>query len=367
MPAGNTQIVTLHSALNFGAALQAYALRRAIADTGARADIIDYGPRVPDHAHYVSGRTLTKPAKFALYALQLGGRREQARRFREFQKAHLSLTHPYPDLATLKAVNIEADILMCGSDQIWNPRLPFDPVFFLQFGDPRCRRIAYAPSFGIPEVAPHFLPELRDYLASFNVLSCREQSGAILMEHLTGRQVFHAVDPTLLLEASAWQELAAQAGKIKLPADYILVYGLQDSPYLAEAVLKARKETGLPVVTLSAGLQRPKHLFHHLVRSAGPLEFLSLMLRARMVVTNSMHGTIFSLIFEKPAIFPRHTTSSERINDLFARLGISHARPIISMPSPESAQLRPMREKLASASRQFLHDAIHGDANSAVR
>jgi len=360
-------VATLHRALNFGAALQAYALQSSIAEVVGHAGIIDYGPVVPDHAHYTSGRALTKPAKLFLYALQIGEWRKRARRFHAFQKARLSLTERYPDLAALQAADLAADALICGSDQIWNPRLPFDPVFFLQFGSSSCRRIAYAPSFGTPEVAPHLLPRLRDYLSAFDALSCREKSGADLMENLTGREVFHAVDPTLFLEASAWKELAAQAETIKVPEDYILVYGLEDSPVLAEAVLMAQRETKLPIVTLSVDLRRPRHPYSHLVRSAGPLEFLSLLLHARSVVTNSMHGTIFSLIFEKPALFPRHETSGERIKDLFARLDIPNNSPIVSVSVQDATRMRSLRQKLAAASRRFLEEALNGHATPAGR
>jgi hypothetical protein len=360
-------VATLHRALNFGAALQAYALQRSILEIGGRSNIIDFGPVVPDYAYHTSGRTLIKPAKLAFYILQLREWRCRARRFYAFQKARMSLTDHYPDLAALQAADLAADALICGSDQIWNPRLPFDPVFFLQFGSASCRRIAYAPSFGTPEVAPHLLPQLRDYLGAFDALSCREKSGVDLMENLTGREVFHAVDPTLLLEASAWKELALQAETIKLPEHYILVYALEDSPVLAEAVLIAQKETKLPIVTLSVALRRPGHHYNHLVRSAGPLEFLSLLLHARTVITNSMHGTMFSLIFEKRALFPRHMTSGERIRDLFARLNTPNNNPIVSLSEQDSTRLRPLRQKLATASRCFLAGALHGRAIPAGR
>ncbi len=365
MPQSTASIITLSSAINFGAALQAYALRRAIAETRTRSDIIDYGPKVPDHAHYVSGRTLTKPAKFALYALQLRERREQARRFNEFQKNLLSLSRPYPDLSSLQELTNESDVLVCGSDQIWNPRLPFDPVYFLQFGSQSCRRVAYAPSFGTPDVQPHLFSELQKYLGLIDILSCREKSGVDLMEKLTGRQVFHAVDPTLLLESDKWKDLASKAEQTNIPEKYILVYSLQDSSLLADAVNMAHRKSNLPIVAISAGLRRPNHRFNHLVRSAGPLEFLSLIMKADTVVTNSMHGTIFSLIFEKPAFFPQHTTSGERVKDLLSRLGIMNNMPIVTVSERESAQLRPVRDSLAAASLRFLQEAVGGHLGQA--
>lgn len=362
MSLSRTGIVTLHKALNFGAVLQAYALQRTVNEISTPASIVDYGPSVPDYLNYIHGPPVKKAPKLALYWLHSKEWKTRAQRFDSFTKSYLELTESFRSYSSLCKASLDLNHLVCGSDQIWNPRLPFDPVYFLQFGDSDVSRIAYAPSFGVDRMPPAQSAQLSKLLSSFQWLSCRELSGVRIIEAATGRKAFHTVDPTLLVTANHWRTMAQKAVPIILPKSYILVYSLQDADHLVAAVEKVRRYTGLPVVALSSDLRRPRYTYDSIIRAGGPLEFLSLISQARHIVTNSLHGTIFSLIFEKAASFPVNTASSLRSSDLWQRLSISpdcaHFPVRETFLEEDYSKISPRIREMASESHAFLRVAL---------
>ena len=128
---------------------------------------------------------------------------------------HLTISsRRYQSLEELRAAELPYDLLLSGSDQIWNPKIfpdgRFDPVFFGAFS-PR-RKIAYAPSFGIPRIPDGMEAELRGYLDDFSHLSARERQGQAILRDITGRDAPTVLDPTLLLTCRDWEAAAADGG-----------------------------------------------------------------------------------------------------------------------------------------------------------
>lgn len=291
-------LVTFYHIHHYGALLQAAATERAVESLGAQCEIIDYFVN-QDNSLFRRPTGLGSTAADVHTALHYKALSTRYRRFEEFAARHLRISgHRFESLEELKAAELPYDVILAGSDQIWNPKIfpggHFDPVFFGTFS--QRRKIAYAPSFGVPHIPEGMEDELRGYLSQFSHISVRERQGRRIVEALTGKAVPVVLDPTLLLTAEQWGAMAADPG---LSGGYILCYCISRPGALAPYIHQLAKETGLPVVQL-CGIRQKVHPKALCVLDAGPSEFLGLFRNASYVCTNSFHGTVFSIQFQKP-------------------------------------------------------------------
>ena len=235
-------LLTFYHLHHYGAVLQAAATQRALASLGWDCEIIDYfvnqdirilkPPTTPGRAASDAYNTLHYPAL-----------KRRWQRFEAFSRDHLNLTpRRYQSREELCAASLPYDLLVSGSDQIWNPTIfpdqRFDPVFFGAFSP--LRKIAYAPSFGTAHLPEGMEEELKAYLAGFSHLSVREAAGRDIIRDAAEREAEVVLDPTLLLTAEDWAALAAER---TVRGEYILCYCISRSgalePYirrLAEAL-----------------------------------------------------------------------------------------------------------------------------------
>ena len=320
-----TGLVTFYHIHHYGALLQACATERAVARLGSECEIIDYYVN-QDNRLFQRPTGIGSAAHDAHTALHYGPLKTRYDRFEEFSRTCLSISsHHYESLEELRGADLPYDVILSGSDQIWNPKIfpdgKFDPVFFGAFSSKR--KIAYAPSFGIPHVPESMEEELRGYLGSFSHLSVRERQGERIVEEVLGRKVPVVLDPTLLLTAQEWGEMAHFQGK----PGYILCYCISDPAPLTPYIHRLAEETGLPVVQL-CGMRRSVFPRAKQVLDAGPAEFLGWFQNASYVCTNSFHGTVFSVQFQKPfftAVAPSEMAEPEssRTFSLLSRLGLT--------------------------------------------
>ena len=319
-------LVTFYHIHHYGALLQAAATLRAVKALGWDCEIVDYYVN-QDNCLFHPPSSPGRAAADAHTALHYPALRQRQQRFDSFARRNLQLTpRRFLSLDELRCAGPSYDLLISGSDQIWNPSIfpdkHFDPVFFGAFSD--CRKIAYAPSFGIPHVPEGMEGELRDYLAAFSHLSVREEQGREIVRQITGRPATVALDPTLLLTAGDWS--AAAAPEAGIPSQYILCYCVSKPGALTPYIQRLSEKTGLPVVQL-CGARRPACPKAKLVLDAGPAEFLWLFQHAAYVCTNSFHGTVFSVQFQRPffsAVAPAELAEPERSRtfSLLRRLGL---------------------------------------------
>ena len=250
-----TGLLTFYHIHHYGAMLQAYATERAVASLGSECEIIDYYVN-QDNTLFQRPTGLGSAAHDAHTALHYGPLKARYERFEAFSRENLN------------------DVLLSGSDQIWNPKIfpdgRFDPVFFGAFSHKR--KIAYAPSFGIPRIPDGMEEELRTYLESFSHLSVRERQGQGIVRDITGKDVPVVLDPTLLLERTDWAAAARDGGAGR---GYILCYCISRPDALAPYIRRLAEETGLPVVQL-CGVRQKVHPKARCILSAGPAEFLGL-------------------------------------------------------------------------------------------
>ena len=327
-------LVTFYHIHHYGALLQACATERAVEALGGQCEIIDYYVN-QNNALFQRPTGLGTAAHDAHTALHYGPLKARYSRFEAFAREHLRISpHRFDSLEELRSAELPYDVILSGSDQIWNPKIfpdgRFDPVFFGAFTDRR--KIAYAPSFGIPRIPEEMEEELRGYLDQFSHLSVREQQGQRIVRDLTGREVPVVLDPTLLLTAQQWKAMASDhlfAGHGALtPGGYLLCYCISRPGALEPYIRRLAAQTGLPVVQL-CGIRQKVHPKARCVLDAGPAEFLSLFANAAAVCTNSFHGTVFSLQFQVPfftAVSPAELAAPEssRTFSLLSRLGLQN-------------------------------------------
>ena len=319
-------LVTFYHIHHYGALLQAAATERAVESLGGACEIIDYYVN-QNNDLFRKPTGVGSAAADVHTALHYKALRDRYQRFERFSKDHLRISgHRFESLEELRSAELPYDLILSGSDQIWNPKIfpdgRFDPVFFGAFSTRR--KIAYAPSFGVPHIPEGMEEELRSYLESFSHISVRERQGREIVKEITGKDVPVVLDPTLLLTAEQWSAMAGPPGR---SGGYILCYCISKPGALAPYIQRLAEETGLPVVQL-CGIRQKVHPKAACVLDAGPSEFLGLFQNASYVCTNSFHGTVFSVQFQKPfftAVAPSELAAPEssRTFSILSRLGLT--------------------------------------------
>lgn len=294
--------VTVHNGYNYGASLQAYGLVKALEDLGYEANLIDY--RNPLIEKKMASKKKDSGIKKAIKYLLLNGKGYELRkkRFNEFNASFIE-GKTYYSVDELKELNKEYDGFVCGSDQIWNMNITdHDPAFFLSFADKDKIRISYAASLGEEKAESERTKEFFvENLKSLDSISVREVDSVPIIKGLTETPCHTVIDPVLLAEETVWNELAEKSS-IKTPKyKYAFYYELFRNDEMYEFALKKAKERGVKLVRTD--ILPAKALIKGCVslsdKGIGPAEFVKLIKNAEFVVTNSFHGTVFSILFEK--------------------------------------------------------------------
>lgn len=302
-------IVTFASAFNYGAILQALGLQATFRRLGVKADLIDYSnPHIAWVYSPVKRSGLFFGGFFAsvvhIWNAILAAARNS--RFRRFIARHLVLTRRRFYLSDdLNVLNDRYDAFIAGSDQVFGLRCTnFDTAYFLSFVADPAKKFSYAASFGFAQVPAPYRKVYAALLADFADLSVREESGRSIVRSLLGpdRPVHVHVDPTLLLSPSDWLSIAATSRR-RFPKRFILVYDVNPPVRLFEEAIRLSDRLRLPILFLGFEPFWIRRIFRrrvHLLYVAGPEDFLAAFSRATFVLTNSFHGTVFSMLFHRP-------------------------------------------------------------------
>ncbi len=323
--------ITCHNVYNYGASLQAYALMKYLENLGHEVEIIDYKP------NYLSQRynlwaISPKWSKYILfkllyYALKIPERlindlpRKKA--FDIFTKENLKLTiNTYHTNEELKVEIPQADVFIAGSDQIWNSMYPNgkDPAFYLNFAPKKAVKASYAPSFSIDYIEKGFEEQVKLWLQNLDYISVREATGLSILRSI-GMQGIQVVDPVFLLDAYEWSKLARE-GLIK--SKYILIYDFENNPTIEKFAKYISIKTGFPIVSIKDYLKQ--RYANKTIINASPWDFIGLIKNCEFLISNSFHGTAFSIIFNKEFYtFNRmHQKINSRMKDLLSSLGLEN-------------------------------------------
>lgn len=231
----------------------------------------------------------------------------------------MKLTKRYNSYSSLLNSQLNADVYIIGSDQLWNSdyQCGLDPVFYLKFVE-RGNKISYATSVGKHDIDALNLEILKERLSDFNIISVREKSTSVLLTKVLGKNVTWVCDPVLLLPMDNYKQLVFDC---KQYSPYAVVY-LSDSCKALDFLVDYYKKKGLKIILLG-GFTKRCYCDEHIM-DAGPLDFLSLIYGADTVISSSFHATVFSHIFHKDfaTIIPKR--NGERINSLLELTGLEY-------------------------------------------
>lgn len=317
-------IITFHAADNYGAVLQAYALQTYLSTQGNCAEIIDFVPYGVEKANlplFVNDKKLIKRLiKQVLILPNYFKLKRKNSKFAEFRKDYFKLSRKFRTADEIRGAELDYDICITGSDQVFNPLIQNSDIYYLDFCN-KSSKIAYAPSFGIKDFTK-VKESTKKLIKEFKYLSCREADGAEFLSEVTGNAVPTVSDPVFLLTPEEWSKITTKPRTDR----YILVYDLNGGKPLVEIANKIKTETGLPVICITANkYANTKYKVDELLVSCGPLEFISYIQHAEYVVTDSFHGTAFSTLFRRKFIsFVALKHAASRIQSLLKKLGIEN-------------------------------------------
>lgn len=328
-------ILTFHAVPNYGAVLQAYALQKYLEQLGHDVRFIDYRPpylTTGGHYHWPRSQWHIKANIVITYQKLMTAKgwfspamRDQHRRFAKFTDDYLKLWPVrYRTIEELRANPPDLNVYICGSDQIWNPSQQYglDPACFFDFGPDAIRRISYAASFGASTIPERHHRELAQYSAKLDAVSIREESGRKIFENLTGRSSELVADPTFLVnwgDSNIPSDLDCAKGKL---FSYVLRSG--DGLYQLQKTLGESLRLG--VIQPLNPHQRWKCFGE--VMPMSPLDWLAAIRSSAAVITNSFHGTVFAILFNKPFLSVKLSSGKEGLNarasHLLKTVGLSH-------------------------------------------
>lgn len=329
---------------NWGGALQAYALKTLLESNyaDARVDLllyrdgysVVYPNRWRQMAQYTPLEIIRQGRK------RLAWRREaprlQARLqtrnllFVRFEQACITNTRQYTSDNLMNAAR-EYDCLICGSDQIWNPNVA-RPGFFLTTVAHECVKIAYAASIAREGLSLRERAVMMPLIARFDAISVREKTAKVMLESdlPPGHPVVEALDPALMLPRAQWEALIRDIPP--MAEKYALAFFFADS-------LKARRRIGAYCEANGLALKTIPFAAQQYIATddqgdgerqydVGPREFVRLLHDAQCVFTDSFHGAVFSILFQKPfCVFERDrqtkVSKNVRLYDLLEKFGLS--------------------------------------------
>ncbi|NLT69057.1 MAG: polysaccharide pyruvyl transferase family protein [Acidobacteria bacterium] len=306
----NVGILTFHWAYNYGSLLQAYCLCKVVRNLGHNVQIIDWAPP-GNYVHWWQQWGVR-------YGRQLPARALRRVRSDRFKRRNLSFTKRCASVQDLVRVAGDQDAVIVGSDQLWNFHIvpAAGTAYFLDFvQSPRGRRISYAACFGDRQQPQNALTLAGPLLRRFDSLSVRDEMSAELVYELSGRSPSIVLDPTLL------DDFSGLLRDRPFKQDYIAAYFIsRDHISLGARIMRSMKERlGIPVIVI--GDAHAVTAEHRSVLSAGPLEWLTLLRNAAFICTDSFHGTVAAIKFERPFL-TWQGKRPDRLRSLLAASGL---------------------------------------------
>lgn len=318
-------LITIHNANNYGAILQTYATFKILSKFGD-VEIIDY-----DNKHISISLDLIRLKLTPHGILGLGKdifriipRSSAIKKFKSFSNKYLKLSNKI-DKNNIKLPKY--DVYICGSDQIWNPSCisainKIDDIYFLSFAPKGSKKISYASSLGNYRFNNEEQNIVNRLLNDFKYVSIRENDGKKHLESFLNKEIKHVLDPTLLLCKDDWIK-QFKLNKNEKNEKYILVYSVPKSKLIKDAIVYYSNKLNLPVIALDQNLSMGTKVDQH-IRDAGPIEYLNLFLNASFIITDSFHGTCFSLNFKKQFVSIKAGKFSNRIESLLSSINLQN-------------------------------------------
>lgn len=331
---------------NYGQQLQCFALQKYLIGLGHDAYLIKYMPT----SHIPLWRRIARSVKYRLLVSSEQKEKDRntklisernkllncRRGFKEFRDKYIKSTEiVYRNIKELRNNPPAADIYICGSDQVWNNSLkdPDTAGWFLDFGKPTVKRVSYAASIG-RDIDSSEINRFTKYLKNFNAISVREQKAYTLCHQLGFDKSIIAIDPTLLLNSSAYDSIEIDSNGTDVAGKpYVFIYTLNIRT--AEEIYwddfqKIIAKDGLQIRSVSSSGYLPaRELLPGVQNEQATIpEWLSSIKHSEYVITTSFHGVVFCLLYHKPfyavLLNNEYSKGNDRIISLLEFLHLSN-------------------------------------------
>lgn len=361
-------IITIHYGLNFGSALQAYALSKYLSNEGNKVEVINYIPdRYSVKRRYFSTSrkysllkkllylVLTFPYKFIYQII-----------FDKFLNKYLPLTEKITTLQQAKMLYGNYDVLITGSDQVWNNDYNefIDKMYYLAFGENTSKKISYAASCGKEEYTDSEWTKIKQYLLDFKAIGLREiQSVKSFEEQKINAEL--TLDPIFLLNNNEWEKIERKPRFTY--KNYILIYCLDnEEDRLIKIAKLVSKQLNLPIVMVAFCHYWNRFDVDYVYRYQSPTNFLWLVHNASFVVTNSFHGVAFSINFEKQFFVCKRKKYNIRLDSILGILDLKDryvsesdfSNKVFAINEIDYDHINALKDRYIKSSVEFLSKAI---------
>lgn len=294
---------------NYGSILQAYALQQKLKELGYEdyEIICQYGKKIVSISNLrekLKRVGLKETTRRIIWKYGLRKLRKRNSKIQNFVDTHLKVSEKEYNEDNIKEANNDYDTFICGSDQIWNPKLTeINSMYWLTFANEDKLKISYAPSIGVNEFTDIQEKEVKDVLKSFKAISSRESTGTDLINKTLGEEKCQTVlDPTLLVEKKVWDNLLKEEVNNKKTEPYIFVYMLRGTKKQRKFIENFAKSKKLKIITMPFLDNEKINLYDFKFGDekcwdGSPIEFINLIKNAEYVFTDSFHSMIFSCIY----------------------------------------------------------------------
>lgn len=324
----NIGLLAFQNAINYGAVLQMYALKTKLENMGHNVEVINYfcesiemGNKI-DREPYVSKSANLRLLKKIYLKIEFLRTQKTWKKkysmFKTFREEYLNLSKKYFKETDLNNIS-KYDAIIVGSDQIWNPNITngFDPVYFCAFETTKnIKKIAYSASCGSVNTIKNNSEKFYELIKNFDFISAREEE---LNEIINRRsKSVRTLDPSLLLDVKDYNNIA----ELPNENDYLLIYKMQDNKELYLISKKIAKDKGLKIIELGLPPVKRDNQIDY-VSDASPQEFLGYFEKASFVITNSFHGTAFSIKYNREFLTVPHRSVGQRMINLLTLLKLN--------------------------------------------
>ena len=326
-------VITVLNTVNYGSALQTFATQMFFESKGFEIEFVDYWRK--DQTTEARIQRIKKDKKSSLKQwikkpirdfLEIKSIKASEPIFRGFIKDKIHLTsHTYSSFEDLQADCPVADVYATGSDQMWNSgwNQGIERSFFLEFVPEGKKKIAYATSIGKTSFDDKEASEIIPLIKKYDFITLREQSAVDLLRQYD-IDSYLVLDPTLMLNKDTWSKYLPD---IKMDKKYLLVYQLHnehDNANFDEAVSTIAREKNLEIVRITYSYSDLK--IGKKIVLPEVFEFLALIANADFIVTDSFHGTAFSINFNKQMAIIYPKKFSTRMDNILSLTGLSERR-----------------------------------------
>ncbi len=365
--------ITFHGAQNFGSVLQTYALQEYIKDlyieAGQECDykVINYRTDF-QKSFYSIFKSVQNPKniiKNVVACKYYSDLKIKNQKFEDFLCNYINLTEEVSKEDELEKFSSLFDYYISGSDQIWNVRASdFESAYYLDFVK-NGKKISYAASFGPLKIDWNIYGKemYSSLLSKYSAISVREKGSQDRVRELIGCECDINVDPTFLLNKGQWKSIQSNANYND--GKYILLYCLEPSKEQLNMAKAISKKLNFPV--LVTRYNNKNDMINGFVKKydSGPLDFLSYIDNAALVLSSSFHGTAFSMIYNKP-FYVFNGMEDSRISSILKIAGIED-RSIESIKDIDRVNLKSVDFSVVNRiidlerqrSKEYLYNALN--------